>query len=233
MVTRLGVCTSNLTDGWPRQQLSSTAHEAEPPLCQCGCGQAVPLVTWTRRGLAKGQPARLLKGHHAQRPRLRIDDDGRQCVICGEYKPWGEFYTLARGGVRGHMSDCKACRRENVRLTRDPEKRKAVARRWREANPEKYREGQIRVAARRRGLDPDMVVAHFREHHGACDICGGKPANGDRRNSRLCIDHDHETGAFRGLLCSSCNIGIGKLQDDPAVLRAAIVYLLKAGREAA
>ncbi len=73
-----------------------------------------------------------------------------------------------------------------------------------------------------------MVVAHFREHSGSCDICGGRPDGGDRRTSRLCIDHDHRTGEFRGLLCSSCNIGIGKLQDDPKILVAAMEYLLRA-----
>lgn len=197
-------------------------------LCQCGCGQAVPLAKQTRRGLVKGQPIRFLRGH--QRRVGRIDADGRECITCGIYKPWTEFYTLVRAGVQGHMCDCKPCRRENVRATRDIEKRKAVARRWRAANPEKYQEGQIRQAAKKRGLDPDKVVRHFREHSGACDICGGRPQRGDGRTSRLCIDHDHRTGEFRGLLCSSCNIGIGKLQDDPEILRSAIEYLVRARR---
>jgi hypothetical protein len=41
----------------------------------------------------------------------------------------------------------------------------------------------------------------------------------------LAVDHSHETGAFRGLLCHSCNRAIGLLGDDPARLRAAAEYL--------
>lgn len=73
-----------------------------------------------------------------------------------------------------------------------------------------------------------MVIAHFRSHSGACDICGGSPGAGDQRNGRLCIDHDHLTGAFRGLLCSNCNIALGKFKDSIESLSAAIAYLRQA-----
>lgn len=54
---------------------------------------------------------------------------------------------------------------------------------------------------------------------GLCLICTEKP-------EKLFIDNCHETGKVRGLLCSSCNTGIGMLKDDPDVLRAAISYLV-------
>mgnify|MGYP001576209901 CR=1 FL=1 len=41
----------------------------------------------------------------------------------------------------------------------------------------------------------------------------------------LHIDHNHTTGAVRGLLCTQCNVGVGMLKDSPAVLRAAANYL--------
>lgn len=52
-----------------------------------------------------------------------------------------------------------------------------------------------------------------------CAICGQK--------ARLQIDHDHQTGAVRALLCSHCNRAIGLLHDDAALCRAAMEYLLK------
>lgn len=58
---------------------------------------------------------------------------------------------------------------------------------------------------------------------GKCAICGGTNPGGHR----LAVDHDHTTGAVRGLLCHACNAGIGKLRDDPALLRVAADYLDK------
>lgn len=48
----------------------------------------------------------------------------------------------------------------------------------------------------------------------------------------LCVDHDHATKKVRGLLCTACNTGIGKLRDDPKLLASAITYLVKHGRPA-
>ncbi|WP_353231257.1 MULTISPECIES: endonuclease VII domain-containing protein [Novosphingobium] len=54
-----------------------------------------------------------------------------------------------------------------------------------------------------------------------CAICAD-PLQGGRREH---LDHCHATGRVRGLLCSECNTGIGKLKEDPAILRRAVEYL--------
>ena len=54
---------------------------------------------------------------------------------------------------------------------------------------------------------------------GCCQICGKKSKR------RLDVDHDHVTKRVRGLLCNSCNIGIGKLKHSVEILEAAIQYL--------
>ncbi len=59
-----------------------------------------------------------------------------------------------------------------------------------------------------------------------CAICGHAPAPGERR---LVVDHNHKTGRVRGLLCSECNFGIGKFEDKPELLIAAIEYLREPG----
>jgi len=58
----------------------------------------------------------------------------------------------------------------------------------------------------------------FEAQEGRCAICR-------RELAEARIDHDHITGSVRGLLCQNCNAGIGMLQDDPDILRAAVVYL--------
>lgn len=59
--------------------------------------------------------------------------------------------------------------------------------------------------------------------------CPPRPANGDcqccGRTRKLCLDHDHETGEFRGWICDRCNRGIGALDDLPGGLLAAVEYL--------
>lgn len=55
---------------------------------------------------------------------------------------------------------------------------------------------------------------------GVCKICGATP--GARR---LAVDHCHDTGEIRGLLCYNCNSALGRFQDNIALLEAAIKYL--------
>ena len=55
---------------------------------------------------------------------------------------------------------------------------------------------------------------------GVCAICGAVPPE----DGSFHVDHDHETGRVRGLLCVRCNIGLGQLGDDVEVLSGAIGY---------
>lgn len=61
---------------------------------------------------------------------------------------------------------------------------------------------------------------------GGCGICGTQEPQG--RGQRLHVDHDHKTGQVRGLLCTSCNNGLGRFHDDVDLLRAAVAYLQRA-----
>jgi hypothetical protein len=58
---------------------------------------------------------------------------------------------------------------------------------------------------------------------GCCAICAMTP---EKNGRRLDVDHCHETGRVRGLLCASCNLGIGKFKDNPSLLAEAIKYLV-------
>jgi len=65
----------------------------------------------------------------------------------------------------------------------------------------------------------------FNAQEGCCAICG-KPAE---LGKRLHIDHDHETGEVRSLLCMPCNTAIGLLKENPIVIRQAADYIEAGG----
>jgi hypothetical protein len=70
------------------------------------------------------------------------------------------------------------------------------------------------------GITPLQFEEMNQQQNGLCAICKGPPS---RKN--LDVDHDHTTGHVRGLLCSACNLAIGKFKDNPDLLEAAATYL--------
>lgn len=76
------------------------------------------------------------------------------------------------------------------------------------------------------GITVEQYDAMLAEQGGVCALCGKPPAmNGGPSGNRLHVDHDHETGRVRALLCSTCNISLGGFRDDPVLLRKAADYL--------
>lgn len=73
---------------------------------------------------------------------------------------------------------------------------------------------------KRYGLTYADYVEMLAAQNGGCRICGQAPGK-----RRLAVDHDHQTGKVRGLLCGRCNSGLGFFQDDSARMRQAIAYL--------
>lgn len=67
------------------------------------------------------------------------------------------------------------------------------------------------------GLDQDKVAALLASQGGLCAICLARPA--------IHVDHDHATGAVRGMLCFCCNAALGQLDDDVGRLHRAADYL--------
>lgn len=71
------------------------------------------------------------------------------------------------------------------------------------------------------GITLDQYAAMLVEQRGGCAICRQTCPTGQH----LAVDHDHKTGAVRGLLCFGHNTGMGKFNDDPELLRRAADYL--------
>ena len=75
------------------------------------------------------------------------------------------------------------------------------------------------------GITPEWYHATLEAQGNVCWICGTDEWGG--KHSSPHVDHCHDTGDVRGLLCNSCNTSLGGFKDDPAVLERAIDYLNK------
>src|SRR6516225_6625642 len=151
----------------------------------------------------------------------------KRCPRCKEVKPLGEFSPRRERG-EGHVNTyCKACRCEMVRDSYwlNPAPKRDYARRrhhnvlkhdpaHRAYASKKAREAKLRA----RGLTDELYRKLYDAQDGRCRLC-------DEWRKTLNIDHNHENNVTRGLLCLSCNTGLGHFRDSIPVLRRAIEYL--------
>lgn len=136
----------------------------------------------------------------------------KRCLDCAEVKPLSEFYMASHGGC--YQPNCKPCGTKRVA-------------KWKAKNPENVRKMHRRSHLRREyGLTPEKYNAMHAEQKGCCAICRKHASELPRG---LAVDHNHESGAVRGLLCHQCNAGIGFLGEDPLNLKSALHYLMRHG----
>lgn len=109
--------------------------------------------------------------------------------------------------------------RRKLSRERDKQKIAAAAKAYRSRIKHTYR---ARMLRREYGLTLDAYAALSSSQDERCAICRRSP-NG----KPLSVDHCHSTGAIRGLLCTSCNMGIGYFKDSPKTMRAAFRYLVR------
>jgi hypothetical protein len=119
-----------------------------------------------------------------------------------------------------HSIEVKERRREDYR--RNAERYKASVKAWQAANPVKRRAQRLRAY----DLTIEQYDAILLAQGGACAICHQVVPIGGRNGFH--IDHDHVDGHVRGILCASCNLVLGKFNDDPVRFREAAAYLERA-----
>jgi Autographiviridae endonuclease VII len=136
------------------------------------------------------------------------------CNECGRELPEENFYANRTAYPhRGFDTKCKECRRRYIsewRKTVSPLKARGVDRRI----------SRDRHLQKKYGLSPGEYDAMLLAQGSVCGICR-REQRGDRH---LAVDHNHETGEIRGLLCNPCNAALG-LFDDGELFEAAIEYL--------
>lgn len=126
------------------------------------------------------------------------DEMGRKrCRRCGSWKQTDDFTRNNRSSDRLSIY-CKSCELSRTRQ-------------------------------RRYGFTAEQYAELLEAQGGGCAICGETNQSG----RSLAIDHDHACcpdqnscgKCVRGLLCDGCNLGIGKLRDNPNLLRKAAIYI--------
>jgi len=101
---------------------------------------------------------------------------------------------------------------------------------WYKANPERYFFNQIRATY---GISKEQYLSLLLQQDNKCAICGESETvtNHWKKNEtrRLAIDHCHDSGIIRGLLCYRCNTTLGSIGDNPDLLRNMATYLEGSG----
>jgi hypothetical protein len=157
------------------------------------------------------------------------------CARCGHVKSVNEFPVTTARGKKQYWSYCVPCRNNDARDRRKADldsyhaRESAYYRKNRDRileNGRLYRDPERQRAAKlfkAYNLTPGEFQDLLNSQDGACAICKRTSSGVEGRNFH--VDHDHVTGVVRGLLCQTCNVGIGALHDDVNLLRAALAYL--------
>ncbi len=153
-----------------------------------------------------------------------------ECKKCGVEKPLDQFGTFKNGdGPKYRRKTCNFCRvqMERERAQANPEKvaaqKKATYERMKASGyTKKYaREHYLKKTY---GMTPEQWDEMFESQGHSCAIC-----RSDQTSFSWCVDHDHEAGEVRGILCHGCNVLIGMAKDHPEVLDDAKRYLEERG----
>lgn len=129
----------------------------------------------------------------------------------------------------GKGTECRTCyakRRHKKIYNERPEYFRERQKHFRKTNPDKHKSTELKG---RFGITLKDYQAKLEAQGGTCAICkSSSPGRSDVRY--FSVDHDHDTGKVRDLLCTRCNTGIGSLQDSSEILELAAEYLRKHGK---
>jgi hypothetical protein len=151
---------------------------------------------------------------------LYIVLESKVCTSCDESKMMSE-YRKDKTSYDGLTQKCKPCFSiyQKEWYEKNKEKQKTNAKEYRKKNPLSHFQSHIK---RKYGITLEDYNSMFISQGGCCAICNTHQKDIEKR---LSVDHCHNSGNVRGLLCNSCNTSIGLLKEDVGILNAAIEYL--------
>ena len=130
----------------------------------------------------------------------------KKCSVCKEEKSIDSFFKDTEYPDQQHPS-CRSCNALFLKSPKVKRKEKLAARKYR------YKT--------RYNLTVDQYNELLQEQDNRCAICNKHPP----KNRKLAVDHCHKEGHVRGLLCTTCNVGLGNFKDNTEFLLKAVEYL--------
>lgn len=165
----------------------------------------------------------------------------KECIGCKENLPIAAFgrNQSRKDGLQPYCKECACKRQKEWRTSKDHkwklEKKASSAAYYqrtkdqqKQKNKQRYKENREQILAQCRdyhlrskyGINSSQYEQMLQDQNNQCKICLC-----DLSNTRIDVDHDHNTGEVRGLLCHNCNSLLGHAKDNPDILAEAIVYL--------
>lgn len=138
----------------------------------------------------------------------------KRCPTCREMKPISEFLPVSQGSKIEYRPYCKPCR--------TAKRREAYERLGGKDVP------YAQLLKREYGMTLEQYNELLRRQAHRCAICRRPEPTKIKKTGepkRLAVDHDHVTGAIRGLLCSRCNILVWAMEDNHTTLSAIEAYI--------
>ncbi|MEU3900425.1 endonuclease VII domain-containing protein [Streptomyces sp. NPDC045251] len=178
---------------------------------------------------------------------MSIEESGRRCSRCKDHKPRAAFARnkAMRDGLQAYCRECAAAYHQkrqvakgrNVRPRVEVPEGHKLCRTCGDINPHsewtrnrtasdglatlckscKAAQGRAGHLKRQYGITEAERDALIASQGGVCCICLAAPA--------AHVDHCHETGRVRGVLCFSCNAALGQFKDRPDAIRRAAAYV--------
>ncbi len=168
-------------------------------------------------------------------------DQVKRCTKCGETKPI-DLFGIQRGTRRAQCNPCRTLQADSW-AKRNPERVRATRREWVAKNRERVRayprktwaeltpEQRARKTARSKvlhlkrtfGITPEDWQHMYEAQGGVCALCRVPGRVG--KHGKLQVDHCHETGRIRGLLCGPCNVALGIFGDTVSALERVLRYM--------
>lgn len=160
-----------------------------------------------------GACGRQLALENFNRDKSSKDGRDRRCRECGKAN-YQKYYKKNRNQV---------CEKRRAARAAAPEDYRRKQREWAKKNPGVYR--RLRLKSKY-GITEAQYNETLEEQNGVCAICGQEERRTrNKKRVSLSVDHCHESGEVRGLICYDCNTMLGMSRDDSEILEKGAEYL--------